>query len=74
MKSRHAGGITTHYAHPSTKRALRALLIDFLGVRDDTEDLVAIVGKSLKYHQTVIFPLNNDPENLEDLVIKRGAK
>ena len=74
MKSRHAEGVTTPYAYPSTKRELRALLIDFLGVRDDIEDLVAIIGKSLKYHQTIIFPLNNDPENLEDLVLKRGAK
>tara|TARA_R110002124_G_scaffold135729_1_gene298763 strand:- start:523 stop:747 length:225 start_codon:yes stop_codon:yes gene_type:complete len=74
MKSYHAEGITTHVAYPSTKRELRATLTDFLGIRSDLEDLVAIIGKSLKYHQTVIFPLNNDPENLEDLVLKRGVK
>jgi len=74
MNSIHSDGITTHYARPSTPRQLRTLLVDFLGVRDDLDDLVKIIGKSLKYHQTTIFPLSNDPENLEDLVIKRGDK
>tara|TARA_R110000744_G_scaffold116248_3_gene217345 strand:+ start:5998 stop:6231 length:234 start_codon:yes stop_codon:yes gene_type:complete len=74
IRSRYADGITTHYAYPSTKRELRALLVDFLGVREDLEDLVAVIGKSLKYHQTIIFPLNNDPADLEDLILKRGTK
>lgn len=73
IESRYADGITTHYAYPSTKRELRALLVDFIGARADLEDLVAIIGKSLKYHQTTIFPLSNDPANLEDLVLKRGV-
>mgnify|MGYP003678895643 CR=1 FL=1 len=74
MNAIHSEGITTHYAYPSTKRQLRTLLIDFFGLRGDLEDLVKIIGKSLKYHQTIVFPLSNDPENLEDLVIKRGNK